>query len=156
MPKTSPSASDVAHRRARLRLWLDTFFDGSQSAFIADAAQHGHDVNQGELSGLLNKKSFGEKKARSLEKIARMSPRWLDSLSPPSTAVAIIGAQSSPFLVKEPAPTQMDQYTALAVQLLLGLSEPDRRGAVANLRLYIDRLDPTSNQDAPAPTSAAA
>jgi len=59
-------------RRARLREWIDTRFGGSQSAFAIRAG-----VNQGELSGLLKNKSFGEKRAASLEAAARMPPGYL-------------------------------------------------------------------------------
>jgi len=89
MEKPTTNRSDVANRRAKLRLWIDNYFDGSQSQFIADCAEHGHDINQGELSGLLKKKSFGEKKARSLEVIARMPPRHLDT--PPVEATSPSG-----------------------------------------------------------------
>lgn len=60
-------------RRDRLRDLIETRFNGKQTEFIAAT-----DINQGELSGLLRKKSFGERKARSLERILRLPPGWFD------------------------------------------------------------------------------
>lgn len=60
-------------RRKNLQLWIDEKFGGVQAEFINFTG-----INQGELSGLLKKKSFGEKKARSLEKLAGMPNLWLD------------------------------------------------------------------------------
>lgn len=79
MKKPAANRGDVDNRRKKLRLWIDLHFEGSQSRFIEDCALHGHEINQGELSGLLKSKSFGEKKARSLETLARMPPRHLDT-----------------------------------------------------------------------------
>jgi SOS-response transcriptional repressor LexA len=57
-------------------------------------------ANQGELSGLLKSKSFGEKKARSLEKLAGMPPNWLDSDEPEKANVlpAPIGTRRIPLI----------------------------------------------------------
>lgn len=66
------STADI--RRANLKKWIDEKHEGKQASFIALTG-----INQGELSGLLNKKSFGEKKARSLEKQAGMPELWLDT-----------------------------------------------------------------------------
>lgn len=68
----------IAVRRRRLREWIETRFEGSQVRFIADCSQRGHELNQGELSGLLKAKSFGEKKARKLEEIAQMPHHFLN------------------------------------------------------------------------------
>jgi hypothetical protein len=84
MTTESIDAPDVAQRRRYLWQWLLNNFGGSQNAFLADMAERGHEMNQGELSGLLKKKSFGEKKARSLEVKAGMPPRYLNP--PPETA----------------------------------------------------------------------
>ena len=71
-------------RRDNLRSWIDKHCDSSQAKFIDQT-----DINQGELSGLLRDKSFGEKKARSLEEKAKMPTFWLDkshnSLMPPNS-----------------------------------------------------------------------
>jgi|GEM_PF-3517107 hypothetical protein len=63
----------VERRRRLLREWIDSRYGGVQAAFIEDTG-----INQGELSGLLKTKSFGEKRARSLEEKARMPPFYLD------------------------------------------------------------------------------
>ena len=57
----------VAARRARLQEWIDLHYKGSKASFIAATG-----VNQGELSGLLKRKSFGEKRAATLEATASM------------------------------------------------------------------------------------
>lgn len=61
-------------RRHNLRCWINRLYGGRQSAF-ADAAR----INPGELSGLLKSKSFGEKKARKIERDAGMPAMWLDA-----------------------------------------------------------------------------
>lgn len=68
----------VANRRSRLKLWIDTNCAGSQKLFIASTNDGEKQVNQGELSGLLRSKSFGEKRARSLERQAHMPIGYLD------------------------------------------------------------------------------
>ena len=69
----------VANRRRRLKLWIDTNCDGSQKLFIASTNDGEKQINQGELSGLLRSKSFGEKRARALERQARMPAGYLDA-----------------------------------------------------------------------------
>lgn len=64
----------VTARRARLRAWIADHYQGVQRLFI-DATG----INQGELSGLLNAKSFGEKRARKLELQAGMPHNFLVS-----------------------------------------------------------------------------
>jgi len=64
----------VKARRERLREWIDTHYNGSRSAFIQATS-----ISHGELSGLLRTKSFGERRAGSLEKIAGMPPGYLVS-----------------------------------------------------------------------------
>ena len=66
------------NRRLQLRRWIDANFGGSQSAFIASTNDGEKQVNQGELSGLLGSKSFGEKRARNLEKQAGMPTHYLE------------------------------------------------------------------------------
>lgn len=69
----------VANRRSRLKLWIDTNCAGSQKLFIASTNDGDKQINQGELSGLLRSKSFGEKRARALERQARMPVGYLDA-----------------------------------------------------------------------------
>jgi len=64
----------VTLRRKNLRRLIDEKYNGSQ-AMMVDAI----DINQGELSSLLKTKSFGEKKARSLEIKAWIPNGWLDT-----------------------------------------------------------------------------
>lgn len=60
-------------RRERLRQLIEDRFGGRQSALVEEIG-----INQGELSGLLKTKSFGEKKARSLEEQLKLPSKWLD------------------------------------------------------------------------------
>ena len=60
-------------RRARLAKLIKENFDGSQSKFVDATGE-----NQGEISGLLHSKSFGEKKARKIERLCNMPIGWLD------------------------------------------------------------------------------
>jgi phage repressor protein C with HTH and peptisase S24 domain len=69
----------VAARRARLREWIDTYFSGKQADFVAVTG-----INQGELSGLLKTKSFGEKKAAALEIAAGMPAGYLVAAAEPA------------------------------------------------------------------------
>lgn len=77
----------VSYRRKRLQNWIDRHYGGVQSAFIAATG-----VNQGELSGLLRSKSFGEKRARRLEQQARMPNGYLDLFSATDDAVKPISS----------------------------------------------------------------
>ncbi|RFF46208.1 S24 family peptidase [Xanthomonas campestris] len=89
---TSTDPTIVALRRARLRAWIDDRHAGVQASFVAAVA-----INQGELSGLLNgKKSFGEKKARSLEQAAGMPNGYLDSDSSTTAATSTVLATETP------------------------------------------------------------
>ncbi|MCW0398751.1 hypothetical protein NG829_08375 [Xanthomonas sacchari] len=68
----SPDQKAV-YRRARLRQWIDERFHGVQADFVRATG-----INQGELSLLLKDKSFGEKRAASIEKKAGMPPGYLE------------------------------------------------------------------------------
>lgn len=84
------------NRRIQLRKWIDQHFGGSQSLFIAATNNGEKQINQGELSGLLRDKSFGERRARSLEKQAGMPAGYLDDkCSLPDNKVSDIAAQAS-------------------------------------------------------------
>lgn len=72
------------NRRRRLRQWIDERFGGSHSAFIASTNDGEKQINQGELSGLLRNKSFGEKRARRLEEQAKMPAFYLERPDDPS------------------------------------------------------------------------
>jgi len=83
----------VKARRERLQEWIDTHYDGSRSAFI-----HATSINHGELSGLLRTKSFGERRAESLEKIAGMPPGYLVA---PLTETAALPVPNLPVSSKD-------------------------------------------------------
>lgn len=75
---TKEDSPVTAIRRSQLKLWIDVHHGGSQASFIASTNDGIKQLNQGELSGLLKNKSFGERKARSLEKQAGMPDFYLD------------------------------------------------------------------------------
>lgn len=86
MPMTKDT-DIVAARRRNLKRWIDQHFNGNQASFLAGIAERtGEKANQGELSGLLGTKSFGEKKARKLEIQASMPFMHLDTTSPQSVS----------------------------------------------------------------------
>lgn len=100
----------VANRRSRLKLWIDTNCAGSQKLFIASTNDGEKQINQGELSGLLRSKSFGEKRARALERQARMPPGYLDKSlgdiapnAPSTSAPSSRTVESWPFKKVSPA-----------------------------------------------------
>ena len=66
------NSSIVDARRARLKEWIADRFAGNQADF-----QRATGINQGELSALLKDKSFGEKRALSLEGAAKMPAGYL-------------------------------------------------------------------------------
>lgn len=74
-----PNSDAVQRRRERLKKWIDDRFAGIQYAFIASTNDGHSQLNAGEVSGLLRDKSFGEKRARTLEKKAGMPVGYLDS-----------------------------------------------------------------------------
>ena len=76
LPTDDPA---ITNRRARLRLWIDTHFGGSHTLFLASTNNGEKQMNQGELSALLRNKTFGERRARSLEAMAHMPARYLDT-----------------------------------------------------------------------------
>ena len=156
MPNSPPIVDIVAHRRARLRLWIDTHFNTSQSAFIADCALHGHELNQGEISGLLKKKSFGEKRARSLEISARMSPGWLDRLAEPVTSATVLQSKVTSINASENRADLDDANTLEAIEIMRSLPLADRRGAVTMLKMYAQNVPVKPKQPSPAPDTAAA
>lgn len=101
MSQKSPNSTEVAARRQRLRQWIADNCDGLQVKFIAACAARGHEINQGELSGLMKGKSFGEKKARSLEKMAGMPVRYLDAavVMSPTTGTLNVGEERAIYAV---------------------------------------------------------
>lgn len=76
-PPMNAAEKEIENRRAQLRKWIATHFKNT-AAFVAK-----HNLNQGEISGLLNKKSFGSRKARLLEEATGMPERYLEQISEP-------------------------------------------------------------------------
>lgn len=98
----TPHRNDAAdRRRSQLKRWIDELFGGSQAAFVASTNDGKTQVNQGELSGLLKAKSFGEKRARRLELQAGMPPGYLDSATAPG---GDLEDATSPLQAQEPPP----------------------------------------------------
>lgn len=61
-------------RRANLTALIEDRFNGKQSSFVEATG-----ANQGEISTLVSgKRTFGERKARKLEKLANLPDGWLD------------------------------------------------------------------------------
>lgn len=61
-------------RRRRLQILIDREYGGVQANFIEKTG-----INQGELSGLLGgKRTFGERKARGIERQTELDAFWLD------------------------------------------------------------------------------
>ena len=81
---STPTNPAAENRRKRLREWIDTHFGGMQASFIASTNDGEKQMNQGELSALLGRKSFGERRARSLELLAGMPPGYLDEVPKPN------------------------------------------------------------------------
>jgi len=79
----------VARRRQRLQQWIDERFHGKQADFVRATG-----INQGELSGLLKEKSFGEKRAHSIEQAAGMPAGYLGDESTKVSTVAEIATTS--------------------------------------------------------------
>lgn len=111
----------VQNRRERLRAWIEERCAGSQAHFVTITG-----INQGELSGLLRAKSFGEKKARSLELAAGMPRGWLDE-APGNPAVAIPLAPTPHYYIQASSPEELavklaekgNEEIARIIQLLL-------------------------------------
>lgn len=79
-------------RRNNLERFIQEKYKGKQMGFVDDTG-----VNQGELSGLINKKrAFGERKARKLEKLANLPTGWLDQDRSIGQAVVAVDGSSPP------------------------------------------------------------
>lgn len=86
MSSTAPPAyASVQNRRVQLKSWIDVLFEGNQAAFGASTNDGKTQINQGEVSGLLKEKSFGENRARRLEQQSYMPPGYLDSQDMPGS-----------------------------------------------------------------------
>ena len=147
MEKTDAALDIVATRREQLRLWIAARHDGSQVGFIAACAAMGHEINQGELSGLLKLKSFGEKKARKLELMAGMPIGYLDGHSGLGTYAATERRFNPQHSVSDNVsvafPRQRwDKWTQEAIDIFAKLNESQRAACVVNLRAYVEAIGP--------------
>jgi len=83
--KSITTTEDENNRRRQLQRWIDERFDGVQLRFIKATG-----INQGEISSLLRgAKGFGEKRARSLEEIAKMPTKYLEERSDGADVVLV-------------------------------------------------------------------
>lgn len=107
-------------RRARLAQLIHERFDDSQASFIAHTGE-----NQGEVSGLLKTKSFGEKKARKLESKCGLPPGWLDA----SEDAAPLSSEFAPVAIAESDDPRFVAIPKVALRLSAGITslqtEPD-------------------------------
>lgn len=123
------SAADI--RRQQLRLWIATHFAGKQADFINSTNDGISQINQGELSGLLSNKSFGEKRARRLEEQAKMPRGYLDGLHQQTGAPILSDSTTPGYTSAEPPPrwpfTRVSQQRLERLRRSLGA----QRGAQA-------------------------
>lgn len=89
----------VEARRFALKELIRKKYGGQQSRFVEETG-----INQGELSGLLKKKHFGEKKARAIELQAGLPYLSLDQVFSPEGNVVPLSARE---------PDVADQVAAL-------------------------------------------
>jgi len=82
----SLTSETVSSRRERLRQWIETNHKGSQTAFARITGIH-----QAEISRLLRDKSFGEKRAAAIERLAGMPEGYLVNPLTPDELVAPAG-----------------------------------------------------------------
>lgn len=132
MPKRSPEAEDdTENRRKQLRAWIDAHYDKSPARFISEK-----ELNQSEISGLLNKKSFGSVKARNLERQAGMPPRYLEERS----TVEPGSSASMPAVVRFLLDTNTMVQLPLRefTNLFAGLPKATRRAALAVLEGVVE------------------
>lgn len=106
----------AAVRRARLAQLIDERYK-SQADFVAKTGE-----NQGEVSALLKNKSFGEKKARSIEVKCGLPAGWLDIDVPnvPSGASTTgSGRSENVSRNKQEGPTDLHQALLDQAKLLM-------------------------------------
>lgn len=125
-------------RREQLRRWIKDHFKNEQVQFIADCASRDYHLNQGELSGLLKQKSFGEKKARALEVAAGMPHRYLDTHPRHAvTGANVVNMEVAPYKVK-----RYDKWTQEAIDILSTMTKEQKAACVVNLRAYRAAIGP--------------
>lgn len=117
-------------RRTRLKQWIADKFPGKrgQSAFIENiAARSGTEINQGELSALLSgKKSFGEKKARNMERLSGMGDKWLD------------GEPQAKVPAEDAANAERDPRAEILATYFYWLTEPEKKKLLLEVKAKAD------------------
>ena len=124
MTKTMSTESAADIRRRQLRQWIATRFDGVQAEFIKSTFDGNTQINQGELSGLLSSKSFGEKRARRLEEQAKMPRGYLDGLC---TQTAKMDAREPTAPYSTHAKWPFASVTPIRLERLRSSLSPERR-----------------------------
>lgn len=120
---STESAADI--RRRQLRQWIAMHFDGVQSEFIKSTNDGATQINQGELSGLLSSKSFGEKRARRLEEQAKMPRGYLDGVQEPASSAILASEEVATGYTNASTPSRwpfarVTQYRLESLRKLLG------------------------------------
>lgn len=135
----------VASRRRNLANWIDENCGGSKARFIDLTG-----INQGELSALLKNKSFGEKKARSLEKAAGMPDYYLDLvITDEHDNITIIEAKNYSHDTKVKTYT-INQYNEIRGAMGVGVLFEDQPGQITSWQVTQEWL----NKNIPSNTGA--
>lgn len=113
---STESAADI--RRRQLRQWIAMHFDGVQSEFIKSTNDGTTQINQGELSGLLSSKSFGEKRARRLEEQAKMPRGYLDGVQAQASSALHTGEEVANSYHKEAPPPARWPFSSVTLHRL--------------------------------------
>jgi 3,4-dihydroxy 2-butanone 4-phosphate synthase/GTP cyclohydrolase II len=112
-------------RRVRLAQLITERYN-SQADFVSSTGE-----NQGEVSGLLKSKSFGEKKARKIEAKAGLPAGWLDVDTQP-------GSAEPPAVARNEALTPPDWMAPEAFQLLTLYYAADQDGRAEIMMTALD------------------
>ena len=123
--------ADVSARRKMLSIWIKEYF-GTQAAFAA-----AYEINQGELSGLLKTKSFGSKRARAIEAIAKMPHKYLEGGTPANPCNDAFASQLSK-LSPEQAATIEEFISQLSERRI---SDTEAETAIHVMRMSLHQLD---------------
>lgn len=114
-------------RRRKLKYYIDTEYDGKQINLVNHKG-----INAGELSGLLGTKTFGERRARSLELTLGMKPGWLDEQEDSIPPVASIGK-------RKPQENKEDSFEQLVVQGFRAAPPEEKFKMIALANNWIDK-----------------
>lgn len=135
----------VANRRNRLKEWIDQRYAGSQAKMVEDIG-----INQGELSGLLKSKSFGEKKARSLEDQAGMPYSYLDLMDYEEEIEQFWKDESNKKRLSDQNLIEIIQYNDVNGSMGSGLILSDQPGQITGWRVtkeWITKNIPSNTGD---------